>query len=159
AICKVKGPRARQLEKVLNLAREMIGNADAFRLLVDQLGVGRDFEGVPGEADERRASESRERLHCLSHGERETHQFEGDIHSASVCLFAKLLDRILVGSVYRGGAEARRELQLPRVNVHREYLRGPGITRQLDRGNAETSCSENRNGFTRPQPRLLQRVQ
>ena len=67
---QIEFPGASELEQDRKLARQVIGNADDFRFLIKQLAVGRDFKSFRGETNEDGATENRQRLHRLAHGDR-----------------------------------------------------------------------------------------
>ena len=94
AVRQIELSRARQIQEHRNLARQMIRHADDLRLLVQQLGVRRDLKSLPGEADQRGPAQDRQRLHRLTHGERQADQFQRDIHAAPARQFLNLLDGI-----------------------------------------------------------------
>src|SRR5687768_12066523 len=137
----------------------MIGHTDDLRLLVQQLSIRRDFELLPGEADERGAAQDRQRPHGLLHGERQTDQFQGHVHPAAFCHFLELLDRIARRSVYGNRPETFRELELTGIDVHRVDLSGTEMSGELQRRNSKAADPENRDRFSRAQPGFVQSMQ
>jgi len=70
-----------------------------------------------------------------------------------------LLDGIASGGIHWHGAETLAQFELPRVDVHGEYLRGAKMSGQLDSRDTQTTAAKDRDGFARTEPGFVQRMQ
>ena len=95
----------------------MVGHADDFRLLVDELQIGIHAERLLGEAGQRGATKFAEDADGLLHGERQADELEGDVDAATTGQTENLDDRVGGAGIDGHAAEFFREGEFLRVEV------------------------------------------